>query len=392
MSKKLERRLACIVNEIGPRLTGTANNVKVLEFVKNELKDLNVDFTVQPFPCVEWYYNWGELSIGTVELPFLVNPMSKSCDVTAKTVTVSNMSELQACDCAGKILIISGDLTDSEYFPLSFPFYQIEGQKEIVNLLMEKAPAGLIAVSPKDEKVIPIFNDADLIVPSVTISQSTGKIIFDKAIEKNMPITLKIDTISNVVQSENILAVLNPQVQKKILICVHTDTHFLSPGALDNGTGVACLLSLAETLQQIKNKRIELIFFNSEDYYSAGGEVVYLQDLQHPEDIELVINIDGMGFKGKKTGISLYGIDETKLAKIETIMQEIPGFDFADQWYQGDHMIFFQQNIPCIAFCALDALESTYEILHTPKDDLDVVDYVVVESNVEFITSLIKKM
>lgn len=387
-----EARLKSIVNNIGPRMTGTENNRKMMDFLKTELTDLAIHFTSQPFPCIEWYYKEGILRIDNCTYPFLINPMSKSVEITAPAVRVSTMLELVACNCQNKILIIDEELTESEYFPLSFPFYQIDGQKETVLLLMEKSPACVIAISHKKEKVAPLFNDADFLIPSITVSQPIGTELIEKAIIENKEIEICLSTLSTPSMSENIVATINPECKNRILLSSHTDTHFLSPGALDNATGVVCMLGLIETLSQIKEKCIEFVFFNSEDYYSAAGEVVYLKELQHKEDIKLVINIDGMGFAGEDTGISLYGTDEDTSSMVESFLNNTQGFVLAAQWYQGDHMIFFQQEIPCLAVCSLEALESTYEILHTDRDKLEAVDYSIIKENIDFITTLINAL
>ncbi|MCQ5003389.1 M28 family peptidase, partial [Escherichia coli] len=70
-------------------------------------------------------------------------------------------------------------------------------------------------------------------------------------------------------------------------------------GALDNGTGVATLLTLAEQLVETKlNHQLEFVLFNGEDYYSMPGEMTFMaQSLNQPEEYEFAINVDGAGMQ-----------------------------------------------------------------------------------------------
>lgn len=63
---------------------------------------------------------------------------------------------------------------------------------------------------------------------------------------------------------------------KKVVIGSHYDTWFDTPGAIDNAAGVTALLALAEMLVP-EDSCVELVAFNGEDYYSAPGQVLYLQ-------------------------------------------------------------------------------------------------------------------
>ncbi|MBU5585295.1 Zn-dependent exopeptidase M28, partial [Enterococcus sp. S181_ASV_20] len=62
---------------------------------------------------------------------------------------------------------------------------------------------------------------------------------------------------------------------KKLAYSAHIDTKPTTSGALDNGTGVAVLLTLAEQLIQNElDNQLEFILFNGEDYYSMPGEMM----------------------------------------------------------------------------------------------------------------------
>ena len=54
-----------------------------------------------------------------------------------------------------------------------------------------------------------------------------------------------------------------------VVICAHLDTKFDTPGALDNGSGLAVLLALAQTLDKADYPfALELVAFTNEEYFN----------------------------------------------------------------------------------------------------------------------------
>jgi aminopeptidase YwaD len=51
------------------------------------------------------------------------------------------------------------------------------------------------------------------------------------------------------------------------------------------------------------------------------------------------------------------------------------GITEGDPWYQGDHMIFVQNQVPALAFTSEKAMENLATITHTPQDRPELVDY-----------------
>lgn len=84
----------------------------------------------------------------------------------------------------------------------------------------------------------------------------------------------------------NIIAKYKPELKHRILLCAHYDTRPFADrdsdknkntpilGANDGASGVAVLLSIAQSIQQLplKNIGIDFVFFDLEDYGTPGGE------------------------------------------------------------------------------------------------------------------------
>jgi aminopeptidase YwaD len=77
---------------------------------------------------------------------------------------------------------------------------------------------------------------------------------------------------------------------------------------LDAASGTVVLLLLAAILQDFKGKLgIEIVAFNGEDYYSAGGQMDYLRRYEQDfSSMVVAINVDDVGYKQGKTAYSLY--------------------------------------------------------------------------------------
>jgi aminopeptidase YwaD len=174
----------------------------------------------------------------------------------------------------------------------------------------------------------------------------------------------------------NVVARKGLDSASKIVIFAHIDAKINTPGALDNGTGVIILLLLAELLQEISfNKRIEIVALNGEDYYSAPGEMLYLQSNPNQmEDVFLGINMDGSGYIDGKTAYSLYDCPNDMASLIH---QSFPGgseFLEGEQWYQSDHSLFIMNQRPALAITSEKFMHLSTYITHTPKDAPSLVD------------------
>ena len=174
----------------------------------------------------------------------------------------------------------------------------------------------------------------------------------------------------------NVIARKNHDASRKIVVTAHIDAYWSTPGALDNASGTVVLLLLAEMLEDYDGKSaIEIVAFNGEDYYSAGGQMDYLGRYGDDLDrIALVANLDDLGYKQGKTAYSLYECPKEIEHKAQNIFGHYSGMARGEPWYQGDHMIFVQKGKPAISMTSEKMPELIASITHTSKDTPDMVD------------------
>lgn len=98
-----------------------------------------------------------------------------------------------------------------------------------------------------------------------------------------------------IITGRNIIGILEGKSKKRIIIGAHYDTVPNSPGANDNAAGVGILLETAKSLSN-KNLNHTLVFiaFDGEEHGLIGSSH-YLKNVENPETIEFMINIDSVG-------------------------------------------------------------------------------------------------
>ena len=76
-----------------------------------------------------------------------------------------------------------------------------------------------------------------------------------------------------------------------IVICAHMDSKYNTDGALDNASGVATMLYAAKSIETDRYD-IDIVPFNSEEYYAPQGELIYLKELEKVKKSIASYNID----------------------------------------------------------------------------------------------------
>jgi aminopeptidase YwaD len=361
------------------RRTGSPGNRTATDFFAAMVKKWGYTVDTTPFSCLD--YESGEISLVCNDQAYevYISQFSPGCDVTAKLVTVSTVEELESCQCKGEILLMRGTICAEQLMPKNFIFYNPDHHKRIYALLEEKQPAAIITATEKKPELVgalypfPLIEDGDFDIPSVYCTDVIGQEIVAKTGEV---FRLIIEAKRILATACNVIARKNQAAPQKIVVSAHIDAYWSTPGALDDASGTVVLLLLAEMLQDYKGKLgIEIVAFNGEDYYSAGGQMDYLR--RYEQDFTRMVaavNVDDVGYKQGKTAYSLYECPEEIKQKAHNIFGNYEGIVAGEPWYQGDHMIFVQNRKPAIAFTAEKVAELMATITHSPKDTPDIVD------------------
>lgn len=291
------------------------------------------------------------------------------------------------------IWLLSGKITESPLQPKNYPFYYPDEHKHLISLFEEKQPKAVIAATGKNslngQNPFPLFEDGNFLIPSGNINEKTLSQI-EAMVHSNVVAHLTINSNKSPAKSRQIVASKKAKKQAgKIVICAHMDTKYNTPGALDNATGVAVLLQVAELLKATKYN-IDIVPFNSEEFYGACGELEYLKLIDNEKDrIILMINIDSPCHKGAQTAISFHNLHDSINQITNCVMDRSQKITKGQEWYAGDHVPFVFRGIPCIVVTSSDFFSGALEYTHTSKDTLDTIDFDMVNHTAEYLAEVV---
>lgn len=89
----------------------------------------------------------------------------------------------------------------------------------------------------------------------------------------------------------------NNESDAVIIVCAHYDTAKKSPGAIDDGSGVAAMMAIAQILSQhTYNHTIKFIAFSGEEVGAYGSYAYAKKAYESNENIRAVLNLDMIGY------------------------------------------------------------------------------------------------
>ena len=397
LTEKIKKHLEVLCSEIGERRVGSKRNRRATNYAAQVLKQASWQVEETELAVMDWKTEGATLRCGGETFEVFSSHYSLGCDVRGELVAVDSVTVLEQADITGKVVMLHGEIAAGQIAPKNFPFWNPEEHQHIVALLERGKPLALVCATERNSATaggvypFPLFEDGDFDIPSVYMKDTEGARLLSC-------VGQTVEVVSRAVRipetAFNVVARNNDERKGSIVISAHIDTKIGTPGAIDNGTGVAIVLALAELLKDAKHP-IELVIFNGEDYYGAPGQVKYIeQNVGRFGDIALNINIDGAGYEEGLSCFSPFNLPENIAIALIEVLWDNPELVKGEPWYQGDHSLFIQQNRPAIAVSSqwfIDNME-TQELTHTPKDNLSVVNYDRVAECATGIAELVRKI
>ena len=379
--ENIERHLNVLCKEIGARPTGSEANHTAVEYACREFERAGLNVLRQEVDCMDWVDNGGILTVGGKAVPMAAAPYSLPCSVQGELLCVSSREELRCAPVAGKIVLLCGELASEPLMPKGFVFWNPEEHREIISLLENGGVKAVLTVSLSPERFVPVIEDGDFEVPcAVVLPESLPRLC------SGLPAALTLNAERRPAKAANVIAIYGSG-KHKVCFSAHIDTKPGTPGALDNASGVAVLLALAEELSGRELPyRIEFVLFNGEDHYSNPGEMAYLAAyLSSPSEYVCAFNIDGAGVKGQDFVYSFYECPEQLTSSISGFAKKAEGFKQTEPWPQGDHTLFSFSGVPAISITSAGIFALANSVLHTENDTLELIDSKRLETLVKFL-------
>ncbi|MGL6269466.1 MAG: M20/M25/M40 family metallo-hydrolase, partial [Chitinophagaceae bacterium] len=204
-------------------------------------------------------------------------------------------------------------------------------------------------------------------------------------------IKIKIDIGPKIRQANNVVALINNNADKTIILGAHFDhlgygedgnsmmrtgEKMIHNGADDNASGTAALIELAKLLKKSKAPQNNYLFvaFSGEELGLYGSKYFVENPTVSLEKVNYMINMDMVGRLNDSSKTITVGGFGTSPAWNEILYGvKKPGFNIkVDSSGTGpsDHTSFYRKNIPVLFF--FTGLHSDY---HRPTDDAGKINY-----------------
>lgn len=383
MESRVMQHLKHLCVEIGPRPVGSAANHAAADYVEAAFQAAGLEVERQEFPCPDWVEEDTLLEMDGQRLVAAANAFSPPCDVAAPAVALGTLAELEAADLAGRIGLLYGVLNG---LSCRHAFYFPERDQQIMDLLEEKEPAAVITIHSKIGSLERLMRDWEFPIPSATVPAEVGLTLLRRA---NRSLHLRIESHQSPGHFCNVVAHKAGAHPERVVLLAHLDTMHNTPGAIDNASGVAVLLALAEELvAQDLPLGLEWIAVNGEENGGLGDAEYLRRQGDSLGQALAVINVDGVGGRVGVNSLTVMGASQAFQERIAQVHQRYPGVVWVAPWYEGDHSAFLSHGVPCIPLSSVGVAN----LNHLPADTVEWISPAKLGEVVSLITDVVASL
>ena len=411
------RQLAHLSNNIGPRLSGSAQAQTAVEYVAAELRKLGLEVQLEKVMVPHWVR--GEETGALTEYPGMSPATTQKIvltalggsvatpneGLTAEVVVVNNFDELQALGrdrVAGKIVLFNAKF-DQQLADNGFagPAY---GQSVIYRGIGASAAARLGAVAALNRSAggadyrlphtgaLRYADDAPKI-PAAAVTAEDAETMAHLAREGKvrMHLVLTPQTLPDAV-SYNVIADLkgSEHPEQIVIASGHLDSWDLGRGAIDDGAGVVVAMQTAQLLKQLNlrpKRTIRIIAWMNEENGTRGARA-YAED--HKADLaNHFAAIESDLGAGHPLGFYAQGKPEllTLLQPLSTILQsQGAGVTRMVEETGSDVAPLGEAGVP--TFAPIQDARTYFNYHHTAADTLDKVNPKELQENCALVAAL----
>jgi aminopeptidase YwaD len=357
--------IAYLSETIGPRLDGLEGQWQATDYITSELESYGYAVELQVFSVPD-------RNIGTVEfasgeqwgmVPASDGAITGEEPVSAELIRVfgGRFEDDFPAETPGKIVLMSR-------------FNQVNGYRRQVSNAANAGAVGVILFNPDGGMWGRPFVSAG--IPVLGGTSLHGEWL-DEMLDQG-PVTLSIQTIRMPnLESANVIAVKPPHSgnpdAKAVLIGAHYDSVADSPGANDNGSGVATTLELARVFRAYNtNLELRFVFFGSEER-GRQGSIYYVNQLSSAELNRIAgVFVADMVANAHQDSSELFVMTVDGRSNEVTDAAIAAGIRLGDpnvfqgQFGRSDHESFHDVGVPA----ALFTRTFTSDAYHQPTDTL----------------------
>ena len=396
------RQVAHLANNIGPRLSGSAQAAKAVEYVASELKALVCQVQLEKVVVPHWVR--GEETAALVQFPGQAQNTTQKIvlcalgasvatpanGITAEIIAVRNFDELKSMPrekVAGKIVLfnypfdkqMAAEGRGGEAYGEAV-VYRSDGPSAAAR---QGAVACLIRSVGGADYRLPhtgetnYANDAPKI-PAGAVTAADADLISDLA--RQGPVKMKLVLTPQQlteVESYNVIGDIkgSEHPEQIIIVSGHLDSWDLGTGAIDDGAGVAVSMEAANLIQKLRLKpkrTIRVIAWMNEENGSRGSKQ-YAKDHEKEWPNHFAAMETDLG-AGHPLGISIKGKPDVKkiLSPVAAILQDSgAGLLNLVEHSGSDVEPLEKAGVPC--FSPIQDSRFYFNYHHTAADTLDKI-------------------
>jgi aminopeptidase Y len=174
-------------------------------------------------------------------------------------------------------------------------------RRDVVELAQSFGAAALISMYPpwgaNQTRQPTLFDPAGLDIPAIAVGREPSDALL-AAVESGVDVRLSVEVEMTPATADNVIGEIDGNSDAVIMLGGHLDSVLDGPGINDNGSGVAALLSIAESVaaQPQPEKTVRFGFWAAEEPGTFGsGHYVDGLPAADREQIEAYINLDLVG-------------------------------------------------------------------------------------------------
>src|SRR5438270_442738 len=396
------RQVAHLSNNIGPRLSGSTQAAKAVEYVSNELKNVGCEVTLEKVIVPHWvrgqetaaliqYPGQAENTPQKIVLCALGPSVPTALDgLTAEIVVASTFDEFKMLSrdkIAGKIVLfnypfdkqMAAEGRGNEAYGEAVK-YRSDGPATAAR---QGAVACLIRSVGGEDYRIPHtgqtkYADDAPKIPAGAVTAEDADLIVDLAKQGavKMKLVLTPQTLPDV-ESANVIGDIkgSDHPEQVVIVSGHLDSWDLGTGAIDDGAGGAVSMEAANLIQKLhlKPKRtIRVIAWMNEENGLAGSKQYGKDHEKEWSNHFAAMETDGGA--GHPIGINIKGKFEIKklLAPVLAVLQESGAGALELAEHAGaDIEPMEKAGVP--AFAPIQDSRFYFNAHHTPADTLDKI-------------------
>jgi len=368
----------------GSRFGGTPSERKARDFILKKFKEYGLEAHIEPVEYTGW-------ARGTAKLE-TVSPQKQTIPTISLVQSPSTPKEGLEGD-----MVFVGDGTPRDFSTMSAKlkdkivmstsrspasFGRSIHRREKYGRAVQAGATGFIFMNSQPGKLQQtgsLRTNGIGQIPAVSVSYEEGYLL--QQLLKSGSVRVKM-TISNKTQPATSWFVVGEipgsrYPDHEVVAGAHYDGHDIALGAVDNGTGTVIILEMARVLGRFRGqfkRTIKLVSFPLEEWAITGSTLYIRNHRKEMPDIDLMLNLDGVGSPGRK-GVSVQGF--TDLIPYFQRLGEDVGYRLNTSSrlsHSSDHFPFVTQGVPSISLTTDRTGVEDRGFGHTEADTLDKVD------------------